>query len=162
LSRYTAAEPDGAGHGAFLGARLNELELSPHEQRLFEALLSRARKLHRKKVPGVYAEVAVIAEAMKSTKQEGQCCLSAIAVGLDQLDKLEAADKRAKLERAREVVREHDLGVFLAVCSFVISVFAAIVGISSSRSWVPNSLFWLVAAAALLLPVIWHIATRRR
>ncbi|OYX99806.1 MAG: hypothetical protein B7Y80_09455 [Hyphomicrobium sp. 32-62-53] len=162
FSRYTANEPNGAGHGAFLGARLNELELLPHEQRLFDALLSRARKLHRKKVPGVYAEVAVLAEAMKSNKQRGQCCLSVLAVGLDQLDKLEAADKRAKLERAREVVREHDLGVFLAVCSVVISVFAAILGISSSRSWVPTSLFWLVAAAALLLPVIWHIATRRR
>lgn len=162
LSRDTADEPDGAGHGAFLGARLKEFELSPQEQRLFDTLLRRARKLHRKKVPGVYAEVAVIAEATRSNKQEGRCCLSSLAVGLDQLDKLEAADRRAKLERARQVVSEHDLSVFLAVCSVVISVFAAILGFSSSRSWVPTSLFWLVAAGALLLPVIWHIATRRR
>jgi len=78
--------------------------LSQQKRELYHEFLRVAERLDRKGVPGVYGEVASVAERVTRLKCEGRTAMSALAQGLDTLKRSQAAYRKGAAATSKLLV----------------------------------------------------------
>ncbi len=151
----------GSGDPTHAEHRASPENLSPTEQRLFDEILSLARKLDARGVPGVYGLVASVADQVTQLKDEGHSTVAALARGLDSLKQISATHTGKRLQTMRKVMSDHDEGILWAMVSLVGAIGCMIAGFAVSREFFAISIFLFVVAVVLMLPTLWDIMTER-
>ncbi|AGK57016.1 hypothetical protein HYPDE_26678 [Hyphomicrobium denitrificans 1NES1] len=151
----SSANDDGLEHDA------PPANLSPAERRLYDELLTLARRLDKQGVPGAYGLVANVADQVTALKHRGQSAIAALARGVDALKKADETHTSKRLETMRKVMSDHEPALFTAAICLLIAIGCLIAGFADSRNYFPFSIFALAVTAVFVLPTLWDLKTKR-
>lgn len=143
------------------GEAAKRRDLTPTEQQLFEEVISFARKLDKRGVPGVYALMGDIAETVGIRKADGLEVITALARGMDALKSQGAADRQKRREGIRAAIADSGELAGYAWLLMVCGLISAVVGLAAY----PIAFYWaagfFLVGLACLLPVLISFHVRR-
>lgn len=137
--------------------------LTSTEHAVYEELISTARVLAKRNIPGTYAHVAEVMELVSEVKAAGGNAIPELAQGLDGLHAMAAAYSKQRRDTIRQLVRDHPVWVVLSAVFLLPAIYnlllASFYGLPFA-AWLAPTLQWIGLSVVCLFPVIWHWTNR--